>query len=413
MKIDRLLPSYVGVTILSLFSGVAYDTGVIVLRPFDVMISLGVLVTAGAASRRGYARVFQKGLPYYLFAILYLYRGLSGLVMTGPVLATKELIQGVEFLFLIHLVAIGTQEESGRMALLKTLLYGFAGIALATAFIHVANGQYAGYKAPHTFVGFMTSGSPKYAFGLFGLMSVVFWVGHREQRWLLMMILALALMLLSGERKGWAGLTAAAGTLLFVGNNLRFRRIVRSVLSVRALALLVAIVPVYYLASQYEYSRRQMRGIGDAVELVSSSGFDYIPARMGDPSNVARYNGLVLVADVLSENPVFGIGTERRTAAVDRFAPGVWVATGHGEYQRYAVENGLVGLLLYMGAWTRIFMRAVRRSKILFTENRTYAAFIVGFVTYSIFVNLFMGGGGINIMFMSVSIGLITTRKGA
>jgi O-antigen ligase len=128
---------------------------------------------------------------------------------------------------------------------------------------------------------------------------------------------------------------------------------------------------------------------------------------------VGRYNGLVLVADALSENPLFGVGTERRIEAASQFAPEVPVATGHGEYQRYAVENGLTGLLLYVTAWAFIFFRAVRHSRAFLTEGRTYAAFIVGFVSYSIFVNLFMGGGGINIMFMSVSIGLITRFRRA
>lgn len=412
MRISRILPYYVGVCIVSLFTGVAYDTGAIVLRPFDAMIGLGVFVMAGAAGRRGYVRRLQKGLPYYLFAALYFYRGMSGLVMTGPVLAVKELIQGVEFLFLIHLVAVATQQEQGRTVFLRTLLYGFSIISLATVLIHITNGRYSGYKYPHYLVDFITTGSPKYAFGLFGLLSVVFWTGREKLLWTMVMSLALGFMLLSGERKGWVGLTAAAGTLFLVGNNLRIRRIVRSFLSVRALALVAVIIPVFYLVSQYEYSRRKLTGTVDVVRLVLSSDFDYKPAGMGGQSNVARYNGLVLMADVLSENPVFGTGTAQRTVAIDRFATGIPVATGnHGDFQRFAIDNGLVGLLLYVIAWILIFIRAVRHSKIFLTENKTYASFVAGFVSYSIVVNMLMGGGAVNIMFMSVSIGLISTRK--
>jgi hypothetical protein len=112
MSIDRILPYYVGGCTVSLFTGIAYETETLVLRPFDVMVGVALVVTAGAAARRGYARRLDKGLPYYLFAALYLYRGLSGLMMTGPVLAVKELIQGFEFPVLIHLVAQAVKRKS-------------------------------------------------------------------------------------------------------------------------------------------------------------------------------------------------------------------------------------------------------------------------------------------------------------
>jgi hypothetical protein len=63
MSIDRILPYHIGISIVSLFTGIAYKTETLVLRPFDVMVGVALIVTAGAAARRGYVRRLDKGLP--------------------------------------------------------------------------------------------------------------------------------------------------------------------------------------------------------------------------------------------------------------------------------------------------------------------------------------------------------------
>jgi len=412
MSVDRILPYYVGISIVSLFTGVAYETDVLVLRPFDVMIGVALVVTAGAAARRGYARRLDKGLPYYLFAALYLYRGLSGLVMTGPVLAVKELIQGFEFLVLIHLVARAVKEKENRLRFLQTLYMGFGAIAVGTALLHIAEGQYSGYKYLSDF-RYTSGGAAKYAFGVFGLLAAVFWASGRD-RWYTFPVFGLALLLtlLSGERKGWVALAAAGVGMYYVASNLRMGRVLKNLFSVRAFVVAAVLVVSVSAALNYNYTRENLKSFQDTYSFVVNSGFDYVPVRPGQRQDVGRYNGLVFIADALSRHPIFGVGTEGGEKAVEEIPnPGIEITTGHGEYQRYALENGLLGLLLYVTAWVLILLEAIQYSRRLLRRDYLTSLFVVGFATYSIVVNMFMGGGAHNILFISLSIAFISSFK--
>lgn len=412
MSVDRILPYYVGVCIVSLFTGIAYETDALVLRPFDAMIGVALVVIVGAASMRGYARRLEKGLPYYLFATLYLYRGLSGLVMTGPALAVKELIQGVEFLALIHLVGQAVKEKDNRIRFLQTLYVGFGVVAVGTALLHIAEGQYSGYKYLGD-LGYTSGGAAKYAFGLFGLMAAIFWASDRD-RWYMFPVfgLALVLTLLSGERKGWVALAAAGVGMYYVASNLRVSRILESLFSVRTFAVAAGLVVAISVASNYDYTRESLGSFQDTYRFVVESEFDYVPVRPGQRQDVGRYNGLVFIADALSRRPVFGVGTERAKEAVEEIPnPGVDITTGHGEYQRYALENGLLGLVLYVAAWVLLLVEAIRYSRRMLRRDYLTSLFLIGFVLYSVVVNMFMGGGAHNIVFMSLSIGLLLSLK--
>ncbi len=410
MRISRILPFYVGLCIVSVFSGIAYETETIVLRLFDVMVGLGVLLLAANASWRGYARRLDKGLPYYLFATFYLYRGLSGLVMTGPVLGAKELLQGLEFLFLIHLVVKATKHQNGRRRFLKTLFVGFGVIAVATALLHIANGRYSGYKYLD-YLGYTTGGAPKYTFGLFGLMALVFWEDRRNAWTLLVLAAALVLTFLSGERKGLVALTAAAGAIYYVDSNFNLWRMLRNAVRPRYLALVGLAVVGGIVATNFAYSGRQLEGLESAYEMVAARGFDYVPVRPGQRQDVGRYNGLVFVTDALARRPIFGVGTERGKEAIDAIPnPGVEITIGHGEYQLYALENGLTGLLLYISIWICI-VAILLREKFRHGVDYLSLMFVSGWVTYSIIVNAFLGGGAHNIVFLSLSIGVVISLR--
>ena len=410
MSIDRILPYYVGGCIVSLFTGIAYETETLVLRPFDVMIGVALIFTVAAAASRGYARRFDKGLPYYLFAALYLYRGLSGLVMTGPVLAVKELIQGFEFLVLIHLVAQAVKVKDNRMRFLKTLYTGFGVVAVGTALLHVWEGQYSGYKYLAE-LGYTSGGAAKYAFGLFGLMAAVFWASDQGGGYTFPVLgLAILLAFLSEERKGWMALAAAAASLYYVASNLRVWNALKNLFRARSIAVAMLLITTVSIAYGYGYSRASLESIENTYSIVVDSEFEYASKR--GQRDVSRYNGLVFTMDALSRRPMFGVGTESSKEALDKIPnPGVRITTGHGEYQRYALENGLIGLLAYMIMWLLILVTSLRFSVNFSRKDYISSIFIVGFVFYSVTVNMFMGGGAHNLLFVSVSIGFLYAVK--
>jgi hypothetical protein len=408
MKVDRILPYYVGLAILSLFTGITYESATFVLRPFDVMMAFGVLLLTARASKRGYARRLEKGLPYYLFAALYLYRGLSGFVMTGPALAIKELIQGVEFVLLIHLVAHATKSEKGRREFLRVLFVGMGVISVLVAFLHIKNGIYSGYKYVDR-MGYVTGGTPKYAFGLFGLLTMVFWMGGRRGGYTLCFAGAVVLVLLSGERKGWVALAASLIAVYYAKSNFKLKNLFRVIITKKTFAVLSIIVISLWVGSSFSYSSYQMETFERFYEVAYSSGFKYVRE---DVSGVNRYNGILFMFESLSEHPIFGIGTEQVKSSISKIdVPNVRITQGHGEYQRYAVENGLLGLALYLLTWAFIVKESSVYLGYVAKGERVYSLFVFGFVFYSIVVNLFMGGGAHNIMFLSVSTGVLVSMK--
>ncbi|MFB6224988.1 MAG: hypothetical protein ABEI13_00850, partial [Candidatus Paceibacteria bacterium] len=253
MTIRYISPYYVGFCILSLFTGIAYETGTVVVRPFDILIGMGMLVAIGKACRRGSVQALRKGAPYYLFAILYLYRGISGVVWSEPVLGVKELLQGIEFIFLIHLVTHATKRPDDRRRFLRTLHVGLGIIAVVTALLHIVNGRYSGYKFLAE-LGYTATQPQKYAFGLFGLTAFVFWMGERKNvHTLSVLVVAILLCFLSGERKGWMALVAAVMAIYYAAADFRVWAMLRSVFRVRYLTVIGLIVLGSMLASNFEY----------------------------------------------------------------------------------------------------------------------------------------------------------------
>lgn len=398
MRVSRILPYYTGLSIVSLFTGISYDAGWIVIRPFDLMLAVALLVNMGVIAKRGEVRRLEKPLSYYLFAALYLYRGLSGLVMTGPVLALKELIQGFEFLMLIHFVARVTETKVNRSRLLRTLYIGFGLVAVVTAALHIAEGQYSGYK-------YLPGGEQKYVFGLFGLLAFYYWIGSHKIKFTLPVLgLALILALLSGERKGWVALVPAVLTMYYVQSNFRVWRMLRDVFRIRYLVVVGLVIVGVLLSTRYDYAQQQFENLRGAYELVTRNEFSYVSLPAND---AGRYNGLVFVVDALSRYPVFGVGTERGREALNEITtPRVDITIGHGQYQLYALENGIIGLALYTLLWLSLIWKTLYGTNYTRLTNKHHII-SCGIIIYSVVINMLMGGGSINLLITALSIGMV------
>jgi O-Antigen ligase len=338
--------------VLSLMLPIRMETGLLLVRPFEFLIALGMLAWPLIAARRG-VRV-PTGL---LLVLPYLTWHVASATVGGPRNTAREALQVVVVTMFAFLLA----QEAPRLDVKRfsrRMLLGIAAIALGTIVWHVAHGYWVGWKQiPDPRLSFVFLPVVLAALILFatpeGRRTLHFvWIGM------------LPVLVMSGERKAlvvYLILTA----LLFA----------RGRLALIAPALAAAFVGLLLLSTVVEnpYLQRQIRTL---VEPGGTGNYEYVLATgrylPGDtPSDVQRAFALHLSSQMFAEHPLFGVGTNQYEAIVHETypnAPDDMQLAIHGEFQRILTENGLLGFLLYaliwVAAWARLtrVMRSARES---------------------------------------------------
>jgi hypothetical protein len=388
--------------VLALFLGVQYKIGV-VLRPFDALVGLGGLFLVGRASVRGCIDTLTKPTVYYLFVATYSYRCVNALFLSSTGIALKETLQVVEFVLLAHLIAVSTRSSGHRRLFFRTLLVGSGLLALGAAAWHVSNGYYAGYKE---------LGDPKYVFSLFALLSFGEFLRGKSRYAGIALLVAVVLTVLSGERKGWVALLGGGGLMYFVYQGRSLRRLLARILRPQVLVgVTVVIVATVAVGLQFEYVAEQFETMGDVYVLLSNFGLRMdLSTFETSGSNLARLYVLLFTVRTALAHPWFGVGTGRwHEALADWTYSGKsqYMIGAHSEYQRFTVENGLIGLALYVLAWGKAIRDSVRWYHRATSSGETRKLEIVGLALFGAVVNLFLGGGALNILFMALSVGLL------
>jgi hypothetical protein len=329
---------------LSLMLPIRMETELVLLRPFEFLIALGVLGWPLIAARRG-VRVpvgLLLLLPFFLWHV-------ASAVVGGPRNTAREALQ----VLVVTMFAFLLAQEAARLdlkRLSRRLLLGMAAIAAGTIVWHIAHGYWVGWKQlPDARLAFV-----------FLPLLLAGWIlfAEAQKRRTLHFVWAgiLPLLVMSGERKAlviYLILTA----LLFA----------RGRLALIAPALATAFVGLLLLSTVVEnpYLQKQIRtlvepgGTGN-YEYVLATG-EYLP---GDtPSDVQRAFALHVSRQMLAEHPLFGVGTNQYEVIVgDTYpnAPQELHLEIHGEFQRILTENGLVGFSLYALVWAAAWVRLSR-----------------------------------------------------
>jgi O-antigen ligase len=399
---DQFLSRYTAFCVLSLFLGISYDVG-IVLRPFDALVAAGGFILVGRASVRGYIDTLRKPIVYYLFAAAYFYRCLNGFFISGMGTAVKETIQVIEFILLVHLVAIATRTAENRRRFLWTLLVGSGVIALMTVFWHVGNGIYVGYKQ---------LGPPKFLFSLFSLLVFGEYLKERSH-WFVGVVLFVSILLtiLSGERKGWVALVGGMGVMYVVVQGVSLRRLVTGLFRPRLiLSGGIALAVVIFIGLQVEYVADQFGTMVDLYYIASNLSLEMdISALETSGSNLARLYILLFSIRTAMAHPFFGVGTGRWDEALAAASGGnpEFMIGAHSEYQKFIVENGLTGFVLYVWTWWAAFRQAIRLFREGIPTGKGSVLTILGVVVMGALINLFLGGGALNIVYMALAVGLL------
>ena len=328
--------------VLSLMLPIRMETGLILVRPFEFLVALGMLGWPLIAARRG-VRVpvgLLLLLPYLTWHVL-------SATVGGPRNTAREALQ----VLVVTMFAFLLAQEAPRLDPKRfswRLLVGIAMIALGTIAWHVAHGYWVGWKQIP---------DPRLAFVFLPLVLaglILFAEAEKRRRLQFVWITLFPVLLMSGERKAlviYLILTA----LLFA----------RGRLALIAPALAGAFVGLLLLSTVVEnpYLQRQIRTLVDPggtgnYQYVLATG-RYLP---GDtPSDVQRAFALHLSSQMFVEHPLIGVGTNQYETIVGETypnAPKELQLAIHGEFQRILTENGLIGfslyLLIWVAAWTRL-----------------------------------------------------------
>lgn len=330
--------------ILSLFLPIRLEAGLVLLRPFELIALLTLII--GLVTGRWRNLVFSAG---FLLLLPFFGWHLVSAFSVDTENGLRELLQ----MSAVGAFALALAQEARHLETHKAvniLLFGMVLILAYTISWHVANGYLVGWKY---------LADPRLAFtflpiALAGLL--VF--GNRAKQHTLWFVWAgiLPLLVLSGERKAfliYLFLTAAVLT--------------RGRLAAMVPAIAVGFVGLFMLSITVDnaYVEKQLQTI---VDPLSMGQYEYLAATgkyaPGDtPSNVQRAFAFALSRQLISEHPLVGVGTNQFKNIVDtKFSnlPDELRLGIHGEFQRILTENGIIGLSLYVLIWLAAWFRLSR-----------------------------------------------------
>ncbi|RWA70968.1 hypothetical protein EN836_20710 [Mesorhizobium sp. M1C.F.Ca.ET.193.01.1.1] len=330
--------------ILSLLLPIRLKTGLVLLRPFELIVLLALII--GLATGRWRNLAFPAG---FLLLLPFLGWDMVSAFSVDRENGLRELLQ----MSAVGAFAFALAQEARRLETDKAvniLLFGMAAILAYTIAWHVAHGYLVGWK--HLF-------DPRLVFSFLPIaLAGLLLFANRAKRRTLWVVWAgmLPLLVLSGERKAFL-------IYLFLTTSL----LMRGRLAAMVPALAAGFVGLFVLSTIVDnaYLETQLQTM---LHPLSMGQYEYLAATgkyaLGDtPSNVQRAFAFTLSKQLISEHPLMGVGTNQFTNIIDtEFSnlPDELRLGIHGEFQRILTENGIIGLSLYILIWLAAWFRLSR-----------------------------------------------------
>jgi len=409
---STVLPTVYGLLCASIFLGIDASVAGVVIRPFDIAFALLLAAQLFMSGRPTFRRIVLPPFVWLLLLVMII-EVVNGLFLNSVAVAIKETLQNTEqMLFLLVLASLLTDIEN-REKFLKAFLIGISLIALGTVLYYFSQGN---------FVRFKGLGEPKYTFGIISILLLVRVIHQRSRSqwiWVAAFVAAILLTLASGERKGWAALIFAGGvvTLLSIllgrGGVAAIRMMIVVGLAVPAALFAVTLASDRSTA----YIDRQIEGFGHIGSLIDAD-HAALAEMETNISNRVRVFVTKRSLEYISENPVFGLGTQKLKDTLGEnyhFLPDQFIRGAHNEYLRYGAENGIPSMVFYAGAWMFLVLAAIVISARSSVRHRAIDVSILGLATYGAIASMLMGGGASQMMLllipMSMAIGTMTERR--
>ncbi|MET3522189.1 O-antigen ligase family protein [Mesorhizobium abyssinicae] len=330
--------------ILSLFLPIRLETSLVLLRPFELITLLALII--GLTTGRWRGLTFPVGFLLLLpFLVWHMVSAFSVDIENG----LRELLQ----MSAVGAFAFVLAQEARRLdtrQIMNILLFGMVLTLAYTIAWHVDHGYSVGWK--HLF-------DPRLVFTFFpiALAGLLLFASQSKRRnlWFAWVGL-LPLLVLSGERKAFLIYFFLTAALLTRG---------RLAAMVPAIAAGFVGLLVLSTAIDNAYIEKQLQSMLDPLRM---GQYEYLAAKgkyaPGDtPSNVQRSFAFTLSKQLISQHPLMGVGTNKFKNIIDtefRNLPDELRLGIHGEFQRILTENGIIGLSLYILIWVAAWVRLGR-----------------------------------------------------
>jgi len=322
----------VGIALLSLFIPLKLKLSLLQLRPFDLLAILLTLLVA--------ARLRTLPTPRQLAGVLFMLPFLAWHAFSAFRLGTdnglRETLQvGLLAAFGVSVCCLLPTLNYRRLGML--LLVGMLAVTAYNAGYHIAIRHPSGWKTlsdmKETFT-FLPS--------LLGIYILVQRGEGREWQRILWLVLGVAI-LFSGERKALLSFVILSAAILARG---------RFTLLVPALAAGALSVVLAGALLEGTYVGNQIASLADPTGRASNT-YDMVVrgAAPSQLSNAQRMFALHNARQMLAEQPVVGVGTNGYMSLLQKRYEGLptYLMNGiHSEFLRVLVENGAVGLALYL-----------------------------------------------------------------
>ncbi|WP_407948965.1 O-antigen ligase family protein [Parvibaculum sp.] len=369
------------------------------IRLFDVAFAAVTAVYALSilVSRR--VRRVPGGSFILAFSALTLYWVLNAFFLTSPTDALKELLQAVSFIAFFWILKDLLAEEGNFQIFLVSLFVGIWGLSIANAAVFITSG---------TFYGFKTMGAIKLTHSYSLVLTAVtagYWFGRKN--WylpLLLIVVAAALTIMSGERKAWLAAVAAivVASAFTETGRLATSRVLQRGLLIFAVAL--PLVLVAQASSERSYLTKQVNSTLSAFDKYFNPAYNPIADTRESISNRVRLYVSDQAWSVFEENPVFGLGVNQFITYIEQRSSGLPEAFSqgiHNEYLRTAAETGLVGLALYLAVLFIVMKRAVLCVRSMPFLNRSLqfrTRMGISLLAFGLVMNAFKASTGLSVL---------------
>ena len=328
------------------------------IRVFDIILLLLTLHYATAVATSGSFRRIAGQDVIYAYLLLATYFILNAALLTSVTEAFKELIQTISYIAFFWILTDLLGDKRRFQIFFTSFLFGIWALSLFNAGSFMARGNFQGFK--------QDAGSLKLTHG-YSLVITVLWAIYSAKRrnfrtTLLLVIVAFALTLLSGERKAWLAAIAALMLATSISNS---GRIAPGRLLGRALMIVALILPLLIVAKasdEKSYVSKQLTSTFSAFNKFMDPSYNAIDDAQDTVSNRARLYVTKQAQDVVATRPIFGLGLGQFFPYVKSKSlslPKEMSGGVHNEYLRIAAETGFVGISLYFIWFFIIFRRSM------------------------------------------------------
>ena len=329
--------------ILSIFIHFRFETQLVIIRPFDFIAVITFLYLIFKKEE-----VKEKISPgfYYIFPFLIFHSFSALFVSTDNFLReTLQVILIIMFAFILS----NFKSKINYRKIIYYLLIGSTLFMTLTILWHITNNIWVGWKQlPDTRILFTSV-----AIFLFAYLNTVEISQKHKFKIIIMFIGLFSILLLSGERK--ALLVFLFLILMHYTYGFTLRAIIGVVATYFILMFLANTIDNVYVA----------RIINSLVRITETGNIDFtlqtgILKEADSYSNLQRAFAFNISKEYFLRNPIIGIGTNNFILTLNNehhYLPDFLMVGIHNEFFRIPVENGLIGIFLYLMIWYKSWIR--------------------------------------------------------